>query len=394
VAKPRVIECPHLEGPIDFERFLREAPLPQRFLKVGLANYADTPCRAGVATDGENLYAAFAADAPGSNLQAEFWCVGSNDKVWQLIAHSDGEHQLYRDFEPIAAKGVQITIRSGQMFFLTFPLTLAGAPDGELRFNIACHREPSKTLPAELMTYSPLVKSFKETNNFALLRLNVPAVPPRIQVFNLGKGGYSTSNIRNVTLSKALAVHPDVTILLAGTNDMLNTGKLATLEDFENNLRFLVQSLQDGGSVVVMNTLPPCSEALLLRRHKQEKYGDFSPSERITRANAIIRKIAEERHCELVDLHRIVAASGAPDSAASLLRNPANVRSADGVHLRKEGYQLWAEQLAKTDALRSLRPGQKVVCLGDSLTYGANLPGAGTTTGDNMPSYLQKELNH
>ena len=182
---------------------------------------------------------------------------------------------------------------------------------------------------------------------------DTPQAAPRTQgsernVVNLGRGGYTTGNIRSSTLSKALKLKPAVTVLLAGTNDMLNTGKLATFEDFEKNLRFLVQSLQDGGSAVVMNTLPPCSEALLLARHKREKFGEFSPSERIDRANAIIRKVAAERHCELVDLHKIVADSGAPDSAASFLRNPANVRSRDGVHLRKEGYQLWAEALVRT----------------------------------------------
>ena len=53
---------------------------------------------------------------------------------------------------------------------------------------------------------------------------------------------------------------------------------------------------------------------------------------------------------------------------------------------------MWAAALMRTDALRKLRPGQRIVCLGDSLTYGANLPGAGTTAGENMPSYLLTEL--
>ncbi len=391
-AVPRTIRAPRLSGTVDCDRLLREAPLPQRFLKLGLSGYADTPCHGGISMDNRKLYAAFAAEAPGERLQTEFWCVGADSTLWQVIAYSDGTHLLTRNLVPVAKDGVEVVVQEGQKFLFAIPLALLGTPaEGQTwRVNLACYREASKHSSAEHMTYSPLVKSFNEQEHFAQL---LPAAS-QVTVLNLGISGYTTGNIRNNTLAKALAAKPAVIVLLAGTNDMLNSKKLATFEEFEHNLRFLVQSLKESGSAVVMNTLPPCSEALLLARHKRENYGVFSPSERIDRANAIIRKVAADSQCEVVDLHKIIADSGAPDSAESLLRNPLNVQSRDGVHLRKEGYRLWAEQLAKTDALRKLRPGQTVVCLGDSITYGAHLPGAGTTAGDNMPSYLREELNH
>ena len=391
VAMPRTVRASRLSGTVDCDRLLREAPLSQRFLKLGLTGYADTPCNGGVSTDDRKLYAAFATDAPGERLQVEFWCVGADGTLWQVIAYSDGTHQLTRNLVPVAKDGVEVIVQNDQKFLFALPLALLGTPtEGQTwRVNLACYREAGKHSPAELMTYSPLVKSFNEQEHFAQL---LPAAP-QITVLNLGIGGYTTSNIRKNTLAKALAAKPAATVLLAGTNDMLNSNKLATFEEFEHNLRFLVQSLKESGTAVVMNTLPPCSEALLLARHKQEKFGEFSPSERIDRANVIIRKLAADFQCELVDLHKIIADSGAPDSAESLLRNPLNVQSRDGVHLRNVGYRLWAKQLALTDALRKLRPGQTVVCLGDSITYGANLPGAGTTAGDNMPSYLREELN-
>ncbi len=410
-ARPRIIDCPKLTGAVACDRLLREAPLPERFLKVGLSGYAETPCRAGIATDGTMLYAAFSSTLQNSDLQVEFWCVGDNGAVWQVIAYSNGTHQLYRNLVPVVEKGVKVTVGDGRDFLFALPLALAGSPAKEWRVNLACCRGETKKLPRELASYAPLTKSFNEPDRFARLRFgavpgsvaalgktDAPKTAPwtkasEVSVANLGKGGYTTGNIRNSTLAKALKLKPAVTVLLAGTNDMLNSRKLATFKDFENNLRFLVQKLKESGSAVVMNTLPPCSEALLLARHKPEQFGGISPSGRVDRANAIIRRVAADFQCELVDLHKIIADSGAPDSAESLLRNPANVQSRDGVHLRKEGYRLWAEQLAQTAALRKLRPGQTVVCLGDSITYGAHLPGAGTTAGDNMPSYLREELN-
>ena len=179
-------------------------------------------------------------------------------------------------------------------------------------------------------------------------------------------------------------------------NDLImekNTGKLATHEQFEKNLRYIVKTLQKNGAKVVMNTLPPCSEKLLLQRHKPEKFGNTSPMERIAQANRIVRKIAAECNCELVDLYDLVISSGDPDSRESLLRNPANEKSRDGVHLRAAGYRLWAEKLSSSATLKQLPAHSSVVCLGDSLTWGASMKGAGTVEGETMPAFLNKSLN-
>ena len=75
-----------------------------------------------------------------------------------------------------------------------------------------------------------------------------------------------------------------------------------------------------------------------------------------------------------------------------LIRNEANSNSKDGIHLREEGYRLMAELFAPIFQGK-VKPGQVVVCLGDSLTYGAHVDGQGTSRGHTYPAYLQLLLN-
>ncbi len=221
----------------------------------------------------------------------------------------------------------------------------------------------------------------------ALLALNATA-----EVFNAGKGGASTTNLLGKSLlNKALKQKPQLTILMAGTNDMLNSGKLATYQKYEANLNKLLDILKKNNSKVILMTMPPCSETLLLMRHKKEKYPE-PPAKRIEKGNAIIKKIAKDRKIPLVDVYAMfTAVTKDQDSKASLLRNLANVKIKDGVHPRMEGYKIIAEAVAQTIKKNNLPTG-RIVCFGDSITYGAGMKGAGTATGDTYPGQLAKLL--
>jgi lysophospholipase L1-like esterase len=77
--------------------------------------------------------------------------------------------------------------------------------------------------------------------------------------------------------------------------------------------------------------------------------------------------------------------------AGCVLRNEANSKSADGVHPTATGYRLIAT--AVFEAIQAARlPHTKIVCFGDSITFGANMDGAGKVEGDTYPGYLARLL--
>ncbi|MBO5924536.1 MAG: SGNH/GDSL hydrolase family protein, partial [Lentisphaeria bacterium] len=388
---PRKVDIALQANAADYNSVIK-TPLPGKFYKLGLAGFSDAVKVAAVSCNNNTVFAALEVATPQNVNQLEFWLIGSNKKVWQFTAYSDNSSMISCNLQPFADKRVKISVEDQKRFFFAIPRDLLGNGN-EFRFNLALYRHGSSSAPGEFATYAALPKSFYDPANFAFGNItsgkSAPKQTPEYTVHNLGKGGYTTGNIIRYRLPQALKLKPQAVVLLAGTNDMLNTGKLATFEQFEKNLRYIVKTLQKNGAEVVMNTLPPCSEKLLLKRHKPEKFGKTMPMARIDQANKIVRKIAAECNCELIDLYDLVISSGDPDSAESLLRNPANVKSSDGVHLRSEGYRFWAEKLSQTSTLKNLPPKSVTVCLGDSLTWGAGMKGAGTVEGETMPAFLK-----
>ena len=212
------------------------------------------------------------------------------------------------------------------------------------------------------------------------------------RVVNLGKGGLSSWEILNKKLPEALILKPQTTVLLAGTNDMINSGKLASYKSYEDNLQQIITRLKDAGSQVILVTIPPCSERLLFKRHRQEAFGRETPSERIIKANQIVRKLAENNQCRLVDFYQIVRQRGDVDGKASLIRNPANGGGEDGVHPGAEGYKILAGAIFAIIKDENL-PAGKIVCLGDSITCGAGVKGEGTAAGETYPGKLAELLS-
>lgn len=136
--------------------------------------------------------------------------------------------------------------------------------------------------------------------------------------------------------------------------------------------------------------LPPTT--LVGTRHGEETFADASPDQRIATGNAAIREIASAERLPLIDLNRILTAIGEPgESATSLLRNQLNSNSADGVHPTRDGYLVIATAVfQKIQALE--KTPERVLCFGDSITYGAGMQGAGTVEGETYPGMLARLL--
>ena len=197
-----------------------------------------------------------------------------------------------------------------------------------------------------------------------------------------------------VVLDSVLEKEADLVVLLVGTNDMLNSGNAVSLPEYRANLARLVKRVEASGSRAVLITVPPCHEPYLLSRHAPAFYRPEGPNEKVKKVNGFLREFAVEKHLPLVDLYQLLTAIGQIGiEPESLLRNEANSGKPDGVHPTADGYRLMA--LAVYETIRHHRlPHGRVVCLGDSITFGAGMPGAGTADGSTYPAFLKRAVGH
>ncbi len=204
-----------------------------------------------------------------------------------------------------------------------------------------------------------------------------------LTVINAGVGGNSTHNLLQRVDKDVLAHKPDVVVMMVGTNDALNSRNSVPLEEYRKNLRDLVEKFKNSGAKVLLLTIPPAYDKLLLSRHRAEFFADRSPAQRIADVNAVVKGMGKLDGVTVVDVHaRIEEKGGAGPEATSLIRNPANSKSKDGVHPTSGGYDVIAAAVYRAMKDAGWDKVQTVVCFGDSITYGAAMKGAGTAAAD------------
>ena len=225
-----------------------------------------------------------------------------------------------------------------------------------------------------------------------MMTAQATAAAPRVMVENRGVGGHSSVNGLGRFQRDVEATPPQHLILYFGINDALNSGKLVSVETFRANLQQMIDRARACGvRTIVLTTPNPIVPEYLAERHpKHPQKADLNAH--LATFDQAVRDLAKKNKLPFVDLARALAPFGSVDGKKSLLRNAANSRSRDGVHLTAEGYRVMAGLYASV--LKPLvKPGDRVVCLGDSITYGAAMKGAGTTHGQTYPAWLSHFLN-
>ncbi len=209
-----------------------------------------------------------------------------------------------------------------------------------------------------------------------------------LQVVAKSAPGRPLASVSERWIREALAEKPDVTVMLFGTNDACNSKVLSTPEAFREKLGLAVKLVRAGGSRLVLVTIPPCNEKNLFLRHKRESFGDHLPNQRILQFNAILKETAEAEKLPLADFHEVVMKTGCAGKA-TLLRIPETSGVADGIHLTDAGYAALARCVADTIRKAGYSP-KKILCIGDSLTYGVGSRDAGKVSGNTYPGQLKK----
>ena len=213
-----------------------------------------------------------------------------------------------------------------------------------------------------------------------------------VRVVNAGVNGNNSANLLSRLDKDVLLKHPDLVVLMAGTNDMLHTNKSLSIPDFEKNYQELITRISNKADLVLL-TIAPIHSPYVLRRKPQFNMDPGGPQARIDSANSVIRSLAAANHCILLDLNRILTAcGGANTDKEGLFQNEVNSGIADGVHPNANGYKVIATAVYLT--IIKEKPGSRtIVCFGDSITSGYRMEGQGTTRGDTYPAFLLKMLN-
>ncbi len=222
----------------------------------------------------------------------------------------------------------------------------------------------------------------------------VEVASAKFKLFNQGVAGNTSADLLNRVDGDVIALHPDLTIVMVGTNDMLNSRKVTSYVDYEKNLTELIERVKATGSQVMLLSSLPADSEYLFKRHDKSKYAGH-PDEVMASARDIVEELSLRFDCHFVDLYDEFTSRGLPDHNRDIyIRNKRNSRVEDGVHPTAAGYQLVGEIIWDYLTSNDLQNRYKrIVCFGDSITKGSGASGAGTVTGKNYPSYLNTKLN-
>ncbi len=162
---------------------------------------------------------------------------------------------------------------------------------------------------------------------------------PDATVINSGIGG-NTSGQGLARLEKdVLRHHPDVVVLLFGTNDSVLTGEAkyrVAVDAYEENLREMIRRCRAAGAEVVLCTLLPIIPEPYYTRHPKQFYDAEGGLEKILhRYHAAATKAGKDLKVPVIDLYKTF------EKDLTLLR-PAP----DGVHPNAKGTKAIAEEVA------------------------------------------------
>lgn len=214
-----------------------------------------------------------------------------------------------------------------------------------------------------------------------------------IIVINAGIPGNNTGDMLKRFEKSVVSQNPDLLIILAGTNDSLNSFNSLPVDESCNNYRSLLSRTRKCGAQLIFMNIPPACDKFVLTRHPESFFGNIRPSAKISRLNSFITELCRTENIPLADIHSALLAKAPDESEDSYFRNPANSGAEDGVHLVSAGYRVIAETVFKTIKENNISC-SKIVCLGDSISFGLFMKGEGTASPDSetYPGYLARLL--
>ena len=232
--------------------------------------------------------------------------------------------------------------------------------------------------------------------SFLFVLLVGAALHAEITVSNAGIPGNSSAEALARVDRDVLSEKPYAVIVLLGANDALNPRTITPPEEFGKNMDAIGRKLlQNGVKKVYFVTTFPVVESILRRRAPIANQLVPPPNtleDHFRKYGDAVLSAAKKLDITGIDSFPFFAANGGATEKSSLFRTPANSKARDGCHLTATGYAKFAEFLV-SKIRQDLPDGCHVVCLGDSITYGVHVKGAGSVEGEPYPAQLWKLLN-
>lgn len=227
----------------------------------------------------------------------------------------------------------------------------------------------------------------------ALLPLCVAAQEPSFTLLNKGIRGQNTRDLLRRIEKDVVKESPDLVILMIGTNDLMNTHKMLSVEEYVANVEQMMERFTEAGIPLLMVSFPTLDEEYIYQRHDRSRY-DRPLLERVKAGRDAVRQRCLERGVPHADFYHYLEGLGIPrHNEDEIIINEKNFRKNDGIHLTRQGNELLGEFVAlhmQTAGL--IRPPMKIVCFGDSITHSVFMKGAGTAGGETYLAYLRAAL--
>jgi lysophospholipase L1-like esterase len=221
-----------------------------------------------------------------------------------------------------------------------------------------------------------------------------------VTVQNHGVGGQNTTEAINNSLPGVLATQPDRLVIYCGLNDALWPIKLVALDAYKANLTSMVnQALAAGVKTVFLVGIHPCNMVYVAQNNPTHPE-ILRLQDHLTEYHVAVAEVAAATGATFIDWRtRFIEESpgtsiedAVANNPASLLLCEANSGLRDGIHLTMTANRLLGLRVAQALA-PVVASGDLIACMGDSVTYGLYMNGAGTATGDTYPGVLSKTLN-
>ncbi|MCP3761343.1 GDSL-type esterase/lipase family protein [Domibacillus sp. A3M-37] len=156
---------------------------------------------------------------------------------------------------------------------------------------------------------------------------------------NAGAGGDTSVMGRARFQKDVLNKRPNVVTIMFGTNDAVihDNGKARVSKaQFEQNIRYFVDTLKAKKVHVVLMTTPPVIQGLYYKRYDERLYTRYNGARQWHDSyNAIIRKVAKEKKVTLIDNYQNMSAAAGGVTDRRLISS--GLIDSSGTHLTPKG---------------------------------------------------------
>ncbi len=170
----------------------------------------------------------------------------------------------------------------------------------------------------------------------------------KIKVFNLGIKGNTAADLLG-RINDVVNLHPDLVIIMIGTNDS-KPGSLS-VDSYDTNLALIISKIMSASSAVMLLTPPP------LIADNTKKRQDL-----LSALRDQMDSIGKVNNSYFIDVNDIFLKEAIATALNSLY-------DSDGIHPNIDGYKLIANAVYAYLKAGNIKVA-RIVCFGDSITFG------------------------